>query len=103
MSRGVMVYWSWRMAPSWDGLLVTNYFMEGACVHHHFSSPGPDEPRTTESCRRAGRGTPVVGESHAGTDLIAEPQPLLLVAVDLVLPPRGHVLQAEQVVVLAGQ
>src|SRR5262245_14763000 len=49
MSRGVMVYWGWRMAPSGNGSVSTSHSMEGACVHHRLSRVAASQPRTTES------------------------------------------------------
>src|SRR5581483_1247181 len=39
----------------------------------------------------------VLGEAHSGPEKVAEPQPLLLVAGDLVAPSRAHVLEAEEI------
>src|SRR4051794_22459082 len=46
---GAMVYWSWRMAPSWNSLLITNHSVEGACVHHRLLQLATGKLRTTES------------------------------------------------------
>src|SRR4051794_32969154 len=48
MWGGAMVYWSWRMAPSWNSLLITNHSMEGACVHHRLLQLATGKLRTTE-------------------------------------------------------
>src|SRR5260370_26037417 len=48
MSRGAMVYWFWRMAPSGDDSNTTSHSREGACVFHRFSSLARGERRTNE-------------------------------------------------------
>src|SRR5438128_126768 len=77
MSRGVMVYWSWRMAPSWDGLVTTNHSREGACVRHRLSMRAQGEPRTTEPPREE-RGTdrPGGGGRPAHAPGVPEPTPV---------------------------